>query len=46
MLSIGMSGDGLYFYGTMATRLTTYALRRRLPVRPAPSVDDRTPVHG
>ena len=22
------------------------ALRRRLPVRPAPSVDDRTPVHG
>lgn len=30
MLSIGMSGDGLYFYGTMETRQTTYALRRRL----------------
>lgn len=30
MLSIGMSGDGLYFYSTMETRETTYALRRRL----------------
>ncbi len=30
MLSIGMSGDGLYFYSTMETRQTTYALRRRL----------------